>query len=345
MSAYAAPEVTLPGSPAAVRRSHWLLGALGLAILLTVPFWVGSDYGLRIATLVVVYATMSLGWNLLGGYANQISLGHAVFFAMGAYTTAILQLRFGISPWIGLFVGVLLSVALAALIGIPTFLLSGHYFALATLALLQVGFILFTYFGGVTGGAPGLSIPITGSNPAMFQFTLPIYYFYIAAVILLLTLFVSRTVLYSKLGYRLRAIKENPLAARLAGVNLFRAKLSALMISAAIVSVTGTFYIEYIEFIDPGSAFSFDVSVNMALFAIIGGVNSWWGAVLGAAILVPLGEALRIQLTGQLAPLGQLSYGLLLIVMILVRPRGLAVWLTVGWNTLVERIFHGAARD
>lgn len=345
MSAYVAPDVRLARVDAAVRRSHWLVALLALAVLLSVPFWIGSDYGLRIATLVAVYATMSLGWNLLGGYANQISLGHAVFFGMGAYTTAILQLRYGISPWVGLFIGVLLSVLLAVLIGLATFLLSGHYFALATLALLQVGFILFTYFAGITGGPPGLSIPITGNNPGMFQFGLPIYYFYIAVGILLLTLIVSRTVLYSKLGYRLRAIKGNPLAARLAGVDLFRSKLYALVISAAIVSVTGSFYIEYIEFIDPSSAFSFDVSVNMALFAIIGGVNSWWGAALGAAILVPLGEFLRIQLTGQLAPLGQLSYGVLLIVMILVRPRGLAVWVTVGWNKLVERVIHGSARS
>jgi len=306
-------------------------------LLLAVPFYVGSDYALRVATLVCMFGTMALGWNIIGGYANQISLGHAAFFALGAYTTAILQIDYGISPWIGLIVGAAVASLVAVVIGLPTFLLSGHYFALATLALLQVANILFTYFSGITGGPSGLSIPLLGNNPAMFQFELPIWYFYIAAAMLLLTLWVSRTVLYSKLGYRLRAVRENPEAAQLAGVNLFQSKLIALVISAVVVSVVGAFYLEFILFIDPASTFSLTVSINMALFAIVGGVRTWWGPAVGALILVPLGEYTSSQLTGQLAPLGQFIYGLLLIIVIIWRPRGLGEWMTSAWNRLLKQ--------
>ncbi len=345
MSASALPEtsvLTQTGSPTR-RWANRVILLLGVSLLLSAPFWVGSDYRLRIATLVCLFGTMSLGWNLLGGYANQISLGHAAFFGIGAYITAVLQIDYGVSPWIGMVVGAVIAVLVAILIGIPTFLLAGHYFALATLALLQVAHILFTYFSDITGGPVGLSIPLLGHNPVMFQFGQPIWYFYIGAVMLLLALWVSRAVLYSKLGYQLRAIKENPVAAQLAGVNLFRAKLTSLMISAATVAIAGAFYIQFIQFVDPDSAFAFDLSINMALFAIIGGVSSWWGPALGALLLMPLGEYTRLQLTGQLAPLGELVYGLLLIAMILLRPRGLAVWIASGWNWLVGRVAHESA--
>jgi branched-chain amino acid transport system permease protein len=311
---------------------------LGAAlVLLAAPFYVGSEYALRIATLVCLYGTMALGWNLIGGYANQVSLGHGAFFGFGAYAAAILQVDYGISPWLGIMVGAAVAGLVAVLVGLPTFLLSGHYFALATLALLQVAHILFTYFGGITGGPGGISLPLLGNNPAMFQFELPIWYFYVGAAMLLLTLWVSRTVLRSKLGYELRAVKENPEAAQLAGVNLFRAKLTALVISAAIVAVAGVFYLQFVQFINPESTFSFNVSINMALFAIIGGVSTWWGPALGALLMVPLGEYTSSQLTGQLAPLGQFIYGLLLIVIIIWRPRGFGGLITTAWDRLMER--------
>jgi branched-chain amino acid transport system permease protein len=306
--------------------------------LLAAPFYVGSDYALRVATLICMFGTMALGWNLIGGYANQVSLGHGAFFGFGAYTAAILQLNYGISPWIGIVVGAVVSASVAVLVGTPTFLLSGHYFALATLALLQVANILFRYFSDITGGPAGLSLPLLGNAPAMFQFGQPIWYFYVGAIMLLLTLWISRMVLYSKLGYRLRAVKENPEAAQLAGVNLFRSKLTALIISAVIVSTAGVFYLQFLQFINPDSTFSFDVSINMALFAIIGGVATWWRPAVGALILVPLGEYTSLKLTGQLAPLGQFIYGLLLIAVILLRPRGLGEGITRVWDRLMRRV-------
>jgi branched-chain amino acid transport system permease protein len=144
-------------------------------------------------------------------------------------------------------------------------------------------------------------------------------------------------VLRSPLGYRLRAIKGNAEAARLAGVNTMKAKMHALIISAAILGVVGGFYAQYMQYIDPESIFSFDLSINMALFAIIGGLGSWWGPILGCLILVPLNQYTSLVLTGQWSPLGEAIYGALLVIVILIKPRGLSEWLTAGWVRLFGR--------
>lgn len=321
-------------SPRAKTGTELALMVAVLGLVATLPFYVGSDFNLRTATLVCLLATMSLGWNLLGGYANQVSLGHAVFFAIGAYTTGLLEIDHRITPWLGIPIGMLMAVGLSVVIGIPTFRLAGHYFALATLALLQIGAILFTYFRNLTGGALGLTLPLFGDRPQMLSFRYPIWYYYLAAAMLVAALAIARFVLHSRLGYQLRAIRENPLAAQLAGVGLLRAKLTALAISAAVVAAGGGFYMQFIQFIDPDSAFSFQISINMALFAIIGGVGTWWGPALGALLLVPLNQYTSLVLTGRLAPIGPLFYGVLLLAVILLRPRGLGEWLTRGWDRL-----------
>lgn len=316
------------------RPAELALVAALIVLTVTLPLYIGSDFYLRVATLICLFGVMALGWNLLGGYANQISLGHAVYFAVGAYTTGLLEIDRGITPWLGIPAGMALAALVSVAIGIPTFRLAGHYFALGTLALLQIGAILFTYYRQITGGPLGLTVPLLGDRPDMLSFKYPIWYFYLAAALLAATLVVSRLVLHSRLGYRLRAIKGNPLAAQLAGVDLLRTKLVASAISGAIVAAGGGFYMQYIQFIDPDSAFAFQISINMALFSVIGGVGVWWGPALGALLLVPLGQYTSLQLTGRLAPVGPLLYGILLVVVILVRPRGLGEWIVSGWDRL-----------
>lgn len=316
----------------------WLPLIVAVALLLTAPFYLPNDYYLRVATLICMFGTAAIGWNILGGYGGQISLGHAVFFALGVYTPAILELRYGLTPWVGMIAGVGVSLLVALIMGGTVFQLSGHYFALATLAFLQIGNILFTYFGGITGGSIGLILPLLGNDPTMFQFDSLTEYFYVAAIMLLLALLLSRQVLRSQLGYRLRAVKENPVAAELAGVSLFRTKLAGLLISAAVVSIAGTFYMQLTQSVEPDSVFNFTISINMALFAIVGGVELWWGAALGALLLIPLNEYTTLQLTGALSPIGEVIYGLLLIIVILLRPRGIGPWLTAGWRWALERL-------
>lgn len=312
--------------------------ALGLLLVVGAPGYLPDAFYLRVATFVCFFGVLALGWNVIGGYADQLSLGHAVFFAIGAYTTALLQVDYGLTPWAGILVASVLGALTALAFGVLTFRWSGTYFTLATLALLEIGGICATFFRGITRGPSGISIPILHDSPGMMQFDSPLPYYYIAAVMLLGSLLVSRLVLRSRLGYRLRAIRANPEAAQLAGVNLFRTKLTALVISAAVVAAAGGFYAEYIQFIDPDSTFSLQLTVNMALFAIVGGVSSWWGPALGAAIMVPITQYTSMQLTGRFAPLGEVGLGLILIIVILGRPQGVAPSLSSLWTVVSNRL-------
>lgn len=312
------------------------LSGLG-AVLLLLPLALPNDYYFQVAIMTAMFGAMALGWNLIGGYANQVSLGHAVFFGVGAYVTAILQLDFGLTPWLGMVVAMGASALIAAGVGALTFRLSGHYFALATLAILQVFLILFTYFRGLTGGSVGLFLPILHNDPGMFQFDSPIGYYYVMAAMLLVTASVSFAVAHSRLGIQLFALKGNADAAVLAGVNVFAVKMRAFVLSGVIVAMVGAFYMQFVQFIDPASAFAFSVSINMVLFAVVGGTRSWWGPLLGAALLVPLGQYTSLQLTGRLAPLGEVVYGVLLVLVVTLRPRGLSDWLGVLWSRLSAR--------
>jgi branched-chain amino acid transport system permease protein len=318
---------------------------LGLALVLGAPGYLPDQFYLRVATFICFYGVLALGWNVIGGYADQLSLGHAVFFAIGAYATALLQVDVGLTPWVGVVLATALGGLTALAFGLLTFRWSGTYFTLATLALLEIGGICATYFRGLTRGPSGISIPILHDSPAMMQFDSPLPYYYLAAAMLLGSLLVSWLVLTSKLGYRLRAIRANREAAQLAGVNLVRSKLAALVISASLVAAAGGFYAEYIQFIDPDSTFSLQLTVNMALFAIVGGVSTWWGPALGAAIMVPITQYTSMQLTGRLAPLGEVGLGLILITVILLRPQGVAPALASFWNALSRRFVERAVPD
>lgn len=312
--------------------------ATAFILLVSAPGYLPNEFYLRVATFICFYGVMALGWNVIGGYADQLSLGHAVFFALGAYTTALLQVDFGLTPWVGMAVALVLGGLVALAFGVITFRWSGTYFTLATLALLEIGGICATYFQGITRGSSGISIPILHNSPGMMQFDSPLPYYYIVVAMLLGSLWVSRKVLASKLGYRLRAIRANPEAAQLAGVNIFRTKLAAIVISSVVVSAAGSFYAEYIQFIDPDSTFSLQLTVNMALFAIVGGVTTWWGPALGALIMVPITEYTSLQLTGRFAPLGEVGLGLILIAVILWRPKGFAPALETIWSAISRRL-------
>lgn len=308
-----------------------------LAALFLSPLYLTSDYSIRVMVLVCLFGAASTGWNLLGGYADQISLGHTVFFGIGMYAVVIFQGRLGLSPWLAIPVAIVLGLAVAALIGWPSFQLSGHYFALATLALMPVFQIVATAWNDLTGGPTGISVPILASGFGTLQFDSPVPFFYVSAALLVIVMIVARWVRFSALGLRLDAIRLNPHAATLAGVDQFRVKMTALLVSAAVVAVAGAFYGAFLQFIDPNTAFAWTITLNLVLFAIVGGLRFWWGPALGALILIPFNEYATLQLTGNLAALGQLAYGVILVVLIIFQPRGIGGLFLIVWRLITGR--------
>jgi branched-chain amino acid transport system permease protein len=304
------------------------LGALLVVVLLLPPLaFENRGYYLRIATLVLMFAGLGGAWNIIGGFANQVSLGHAAFFGVGAYTSTLLLKFFGISPWLGMVAAALIAGLLSLMIAVPTFRLRGHYFALGTIAFAEVLRVLFLYFKGITEGPVGLSVPYMGDSIGYFQFSGNLGYYITGLALFLLTCFVAYRVKEGRLGYQLRALSNSHEAAEVVGVDTYRAKLWASILSAMLTGAWGTFYAQYLYFIDPDTVFGFwTFSVKMAMVVILGGLGTIWGPLVGAAILIPLDEWTSAVFTGNLAAVSRLIYGGLLIALILWQPRGLLFW-------------------
>lgn len=305
-------------------RNRWAAAA-ALAAAAVLPLLLAPrGYAIRVATLALLFAAMGQAWNVVGGLAAQMSLGHAAFFGVGAYTSTLLLLRAGVSPWLGMLAGAALAVVLALLIGVPTLRLKGHYFALATLAVGEVTRVVAGAWASVTGGPAGLSVPFATNGLLAFQFktTRPYYYVMLGAVIVVTAVFVA--VSRGRLGYRLRAVRAHEDAAEVIGIDTYRAKLLASVISAALMAALGTCYAQFNYFFDPDTVFGLGpVSIRVALIAIVGGVGTAWGPLVGAAFLIPAEELTNDLLGGHAAGISQLAYALLLIAVILVEPRGL----------------------
>jgi branched-chain amino acid transport system permease protein len=298
------------------------------AIALAAP-WLMEDqgYGIRVLTLVLLFAAMGQSWNIVGGLANQISLGHAAFFGLGAYTSTLLLMRYGISPWLGIVAAMAVAAVAGALLSLPTMRLRGHYFALATLAFGEVLRAIANTWASVTGGPVGLSIPFSeGVAQMQFKSSIPYYYLMLGAA--LVTSIVFALISHSRLGYRLRAVKANPQAAEVIGVNTAQTRILAAVISAALMGACGTLYAQFIYFFDPDTVFSLvGISVRVALICIIGGVGTVAGPLIGALVIIPLEEVFNDWLSGHTAGVSQLAFGLILIAIILIEPRGLsALW-------------------
>jgi branched-chain amino acid transport system permease protein len=318
-------------SIARYRPSPAWIGLLALAAATVLgPLLFGGVAPLNMLVLVLLYAGLAQAWNLLGGYAGQVSLGNAAFFGIGAYTSTYLLLERTISPWLGLVAGAVLAAIFAVIIGYPVFRLGGHYFAIATIALAEIMLILFSNWGAV-GGSVGLSVPfIRGEDrrPAdswlYMQFNqMREGYLIIALVLATLVTLIVVLVERSKIGYYLRAIKNDQEAARTLGVNVLKYKLIALVLSASLTAMLGTFYAQYLLFIDPETTMRLELSVLIALVAILGGVGTVAGPLLGAAVLIPLSELTRSTLGGSGTTLDLVLYGGLIILVSVIQPNGL----------------------
>ena len=287
-----------------------------------------SNYLISILVYCLAFAIFGICWNILGGYGAQISWCSASFVAIGAYTNFILYRAFGISAFVTLPLGVLLSFLFATIIGYGTFRLRGPYFSIATIAFAETlrSFILYNI--KLTRGAAGISLTFKKSSLWDLTFRNDTPFYYIMFFLMLLALFVSYRFTKSKTGYYLSCIKGDEDAAQSLGIETFKIKLRAFQISAIMMSIAGAFYGSFLVYISPFSTASFDLSIQIGVVAIVGGVSTLWGPVLGAFIVYPL-----IEITGKL--LGQhgsstILYGFLLIIIVIFCPKGLihlfSVW-------------------
>ena len=307
---------------------HELLGRSGLwlgaaaAVTLVLPL-VSSSFAIDIYIRVLLFAFIGVAWNLMGGYAKQLSLGHAAYFGLGAYTSTILQIRFDISPWIGMLAGGVVAMLASLPIGALCFRLRGPYFAIATIATAQVLMLLFLKFRDFAWGAEGTTIPNLGDAPLMMQFDGKAPYYYIALALLAIGLLITYAIERSWMGYYLVAVGEDEDAAEAIGVDALRMKRNIYLISAFLTALAGTFYVQYIYFIDPATAFSFNISVEAALVSIVGGIGTLLGPVVGTVLLETTSALLQSWLGSSAGGVQLTVYSLILIAVILWRPTGL----------------------
>jgi branched-chain amino acid transport system permease protein len=319
-----------------------------LALLLAIPRYVESPYALHMMILLFMSAAQGQSWNILGGYAGQHSVGHAAYFGVGAYTTMMLMHTKQIAPWYGVWIGVVLVVIVALVIGSICFRLRGPYFVLASIAVAEILRLSAINLTSLTNGAEGIlatelpAFKIGGTVVTDFVTKVPFYY--LGLFLVLLTLAVTLWIQHSKLGYFFQAIREDQDAAHSLGISISLYKNIGLVISAVLTSLAGSFYGIYVGFVDPGTVLGLDVSVQIMLICIIGGMGTLWGPVLGSLVLVPLSEALRSNLiTEGLVKIGLVSadskvglflkenlshahvllYGILVVLVILFMPDGL----------------------
>lgn len=307
-------------------RRFALLASSGLliAVLLLLPLALHErPFEMRMMTIVFLYAVLGHAWNILGGYAGQTSIGHGLFFGLGAYASTLLVIKLGASPWLGMVAGGGLAAAAGVALGIPCFRLKGHYFVIATLVVAESAYQLFAAWDWV-GAALGLQLPIReeGLRSLQFHRDKTGYYYVALAMLAAVTAFVW-AMQRSSFGLVLRAIRDDEEAVRAVGFSPTHYKLVAMSFSAGIAGIGGTFYAQYVLFIDPASVLALSLSVMIALIPILGGAGTVVGPIVGAAVLVPLSEYSRVWFSGSGRNVDLLVYGLLIMIIAVYRPAGL----------------------
>jgi branched-chain amino acid transport system permease protein len=313
-----------------MRRFLW--PSVLLALIIAYPLIFSSPFQQRLGALVLLYAIAASSWNIVGGYAGQMSVGHVVFFGCGAYAAMGAYAHFALSPLVGIPVGLVLAVGIAAIIGVPTLRLAGHYFSMATIAVAELARLVVNNTNYL-GAAVGLSGPPVPRNIFDLSFISALPYYYIFLAVLAITLLITWKMANSRMGFYLRAIKDSERAARSLGAPASRTKLYAYMLSAAGTSVAGALYAMMFGFVDPESGFGILISVKMLIMAALGGAGLLFGPLVGAAILVPLEEISNSLLGGKGAGLTFVVYGAIIVLIARFQPGGL---LTL-FNRLLER--------
>ncbi len=324
------------GAGPSLRRNFTVLGAVCVVYLLATLLVTNSYYQL-IMTLVPVWALFGVSWNILSGYGGQLSFGHASFFGIGAYTVTLAMVRWALTPWLGIPLGMLLGGLAAVLIGIPTFRLRGHYFALSMLAYPLAILYVMQYLG-----FQEVSMPMYREHALRYmEFSEPRVYTLIGVLLLIGGVVVSVIIEKSRFGLALLAIRQNELAAEAAGINARRWKMLSLIVSGMLGALVGGFYARVLLVVTPESVFGMLVSAQAVVVTLFGGVASVWGPVIGAAILVPLAETLQAELGTYLPGIQGVVYGIAIIAIMLLSPDGL-FW-TIRDRLLRREAAHGVS--
>ncbi len=333
----------------AISTRHLALALITFSIgaLLILPLFVESTYLLHIMILIFINVIVGSAWNILGGYAGQYSVGHAAYFGVGAYTTMILLELKQIAPWYGIWAGAAAALVTALIVGSICFRLRGPYFVLASIAVAEIFRVSALNLKRITNGAEGILIteipPLHFGEMLITDWVSKVPFYYTGLVFTLIVILVSWLVRRSKLGYYFQAIREDQDAAHSLGINPTLYKNAALAISAIFTSLAGSLYAVYVGFIDPSTVLALDLSVQIVMIGIIGGIGTIFGPAVGAALLVPLSEVLRSNaitdalikagLVSQESRVGEflkenlahahvLIYGILLVIVILFMPEG-----------------------
>jgi branched-chain amino acid transport system permease protein len=309
---------------AAMKTSTILVGIAAL-VALALPLVVTNASSLNLAILVLMAAQLGVAWNLLGGYAGQVSLGHAAFYGIGAYTSTLLLMNFGVNPWLGMLLGGLMAAALSVAFGWSCFRLKGHYFAMATIAVAEIVQIVFTNWE-YGGAAVGLTIPMTHRGWGAMVFSDKLPYYWLALGLLVVTLLATWIIARSHVGYYLRAIKDEPDAARSIGIPIARYKQIALALSAFFTAMGGSLYAQKELYIDPASVLGTALSIKMALVAILGGVGTLFGPVIGAVVLTTVEELTRAGFGGTGRGTDTIIYAALIVAIAVFYPSGVLGW-------------------
>jgi branched-chain amino acid transport system permease protein len=302
-----------------MRRLIWPGIALGIA--LAYPLLFSTPFEQRLGALVLLYAIAASAWNIIGGYAGQVSVGHVVFFGCGAYASLAIFTHLDWPPIAGAPIGIAVSVGIAAIIGVPTLRLSGHYFSMATIAVAELTRLIVTNVDFL-GAAIGLSGPVVPRTVFDLSFTSALPYYYLFLAVLVAVLWTTQKMASSRIGLYLRAIKDNERAARSLGVEAGRYKLYAFMLSAGLTSIAGALYATMFGFVDPDSGLGILTSVKILIMAALGGAGLLLGPLVGAAILVPLEEISNNLLGGKGAGMTFVVYGAIIMIIARFYPGG-----------------------
>ena len=299
-------------------------GFLAAAVVLPfIPGVIGGSFFGHVATMILLYAAMAQSWNIISGYCGQTSFGHSVFFGIGAYGASLAVVTFESLPWYGAPLGMVVAALVSVIISYPCFKLKGHYFAIATFAIVEIFNRLFMIWDAV-GGALGLDYPILPDGWKNFSWSDTKNGYYLGALaIFILVYSIVRWIERHRMGYYLRAVREGQETAESLGVNSTVVKLSAMALSASLAALCGSFFAQYNYRVDPPMVMSLDMSMKFVLITILGGLGTFWGPFLGALVLIPLQEYTRAYLSNLGAGVDLMIFGLIIIIVMIKQPLGI----------------------